>query len=786
MIMSEFDQWNNDKPETKAQEPQAQDMETKAQEPQIQDMETISQKEQATTLASEFQQTSNNEFQETKEIRKKRIPLWGFGIGVFAIAAVLLIIFFFNKTFFLSFANTIDCTILSPKDYYQKIEKRSMNSGIDSFTKTYGTFLETISSTKPTVPNIIQNNTGAAKVNFTFTLDPSFTESLDLEAIKPLEVSSSLFVKEQLAKSIIELKYDNTSIGTITSFLDFINMETLLQWNELSDKYLHFIQSNAESQSYEDYLQEYQELQEEISQILVDALADFPITEELLNKLLKKYNHIIYSQFDEVKREKNITVDVNGVTKKCTKLTVTLSEEDILQILTQLLNELEQDNEILTLINDFTVVSESEYKAAINLAKVFLEQYKPYISSSLDTADLILWVNEYGYIIGRELSINIDNQTVLSIGGKVIANAKDTGYEFSIEALDVKLRLGGSSKKVNDSYNGSIELALDDGESSTESFQVTYENFNLKNNNKIIQGNLTASTSLIPNYAIKMECDGNDRVQSISLSLLEKNQSLITLALKTEFIDFIDFEMPSSNILSANTQMKEYIDSLDYADYRSKLAKTFSVSEEDIDIYIASILYNFSSQNVMFPENEEIELPEGVTPDSDGYYSYELTTEEVKNRGEESSGYTFFNITMEALKPQLDTLIEKHLPNAIKKQETTESNQVSGMISDSSSYETTYFTCFHSWLDDLDSISVLYDTYSHKIISINIDLSDQETTETMLFEILKLLEPDFTDDQRESILQEIEADDYNSTLYGSSYINYDIFDTLYSASILAY
>lgn len=529
---------------------------------------------------------------------RKKTPIWLFGVlsGAAVIAIALIVCFMVP-----SISNSIALMTSTPEKYYQKVETASTKKTVNSICKFYEQIQSNLQLT-----NTKKNEKSAFDVNVNMKVDPDFANSnnsAELTNLNNIFIHGTSYITNEKLKSIMELKYGEDIFATFTSFMSAENQDTYFQLKELSENYVHGSSNlTADILNLNSlYSTGYYGFNSNLNDIL-ESLKDFPLTEDTLNTLLNRYDKIMVSELDDVTWEKNVSLTSNGVTSKCTKLMVSITGEDIYNILIETLKQAEKDNELKSLIQSFSPESkkltDSEYTAAISFLKVGLESYKSIITA-LDPTNMIVWVDQNGVIVGREFIIaqpSIDEDMNVELGYTTSYKSSDMGFEAWIDIAGYdggSIRLTGLSQKEKDTYSGDFEFIVEENNGNPFSIEFAYENFKVINKEKgYIQGKFTGSTMLAPDYQFILDCKAEKDSQDFTLELLEKSKQTGVVSFSMKEIPFEDFELPNANsstIYEAPDELNNYIEQANIDSYSQLLKDILPVEDADIDEFFSTI-----------------------------------------------------------------------------------------------------------------------------------------------------------------------------------------------------
>lgn len=168
----------------------------------------------------------------------------------------------------------------------------------------------------------------------------------------------------------------------------------------------------------------------------------------------------VLNEIDGAVLEKNVEIDVNGVSTECNTVTVKLTQKDIMRIIINIFNE--KEAEVKKILLDELKVPAEEVERFLKQAKEALDKAKDDKTINLGV-DLVLYVNNRGEYIGANVKIGAANTKVniKSLTVEEDKNTTKTGYE--ITAAGVRLLKGTITNVTNGTEKKqTIDIAIGD------------------------------------------------------------------------------------------------------------------------------------------------------------------------------------------------------------------------------------------------------------------------------------------------------------------------------------
>ena len=729
---------------------------------------------------------------------RKKAPKWIFAVAGIAAAAVITIVILLQVP---SISNAFSLITMSPAKYYAKVEKQNMNPGINAISEIYGkTMSYYIDGSDKT-----EEVKAGAKVDLKLNVNPTFAAMAGLEeykdALQNIEANSSVFVNNGKIKSIMELLYNNNKLGTLTYFMDTANNSMLMKIDELSDAYLSVNPGSVSSSLNNPALN----MEEQIA----SQLKDFPLTEEMLNKLLKRYINVIVDNLTQVTLEKNKELTIDPISGKCTEIKISISNDDIKKVAIAVLNKAADDKDLKDLVSKLGNITDSQYTAVIAAGKAAVDSYIP--AGNSNPVIMTVYVDNSGKIIGRSFDITSGAETV-SIGYNYVDTKDGLGYQGWIKQSGADLiTLTGNSLDGKDGADGEMKLLLNIPDMPVQA-SLAYNNVKVADKKKgYFNGSFTLSSDSLPGYSIVMDCTSEDSAQKINISLMEGSTADLSLEMNLSEIGYEDFDIPSdAKTYDMQTGMEDYLNNANMDGFLDNLGKALNIDPEilksglngsspslpdndpDIDIWDDGLNGDNkadepgddwdSSRDI---NTDALNLPDGVEVDEYGYYNYEVDYDTIMAAGKGSTGYTHFPVKASDILKDASDLASAILGEDCTVEEPYLSNQVSGCASEGSAYEYTYYSTKVIWTipDDYNNyISINYDTVTDEMIEVNIS-TNKDTMITSLISYAELLRgAKLSDSEKNEITEGLAISDDNYASYEfddiSFYISY-IGDTSY-------
>lgn len=497
----------------------------------------------------------------------KKSPLKPVIIGVAAAAVVAGVAFGAYKI--------VGGLLTSPKDAFKSAVKREANSAVEFVGKTFD----------------------SAKARYKKYADGYGYKgdmSLELSDSGKEWVSSNLGLDDDLEwLDKLELRYD----GNMKSKAIDLNMTASLNEDDLVEMNMYMDEDKIQFKmpDLSDYVLRYDvvDLEDmlgntsfldmtEMNSKFADAIPD----SKQLKKVTDKYIGIFVDNINDVERSSD-EVSAEDITVKATKLTATITGEELLDIQKRILEQIPEDEELKDIIiNGYDAYS--EYANMSNLGNglygvssstgeevydSFIELVEEELSDLEDseasdkTIEYSLWLSGKN-VIAKE--IVVDDESVLDYRAPM--KGSDIGVDFTMGSDYNFVRFSGSGQKKGSNITGDFVLEADGQE-----INITSNKFDLKGiENGNVDMDLEFGMDSYEDYTVGMKLSGDDKKSVLSVELLDDGDNLFTVNM-TANIDSgnVPKELDGEE-LDANddSDIEEYISDLDIEGFKESLEDT--------------------------------------------------------------------------------------------------------------------------------------------------------------------------------------------------------------------
>lgn len=460
-----------------------------------------------------------------------------------------------------------------------------------------GQVLKEISSSNEStlVENII-NNKYKEEAEMTFNVESNNTQIAN-QSIPAgnfnIKYSGLVDPENNSKSSETTLKYLTTDLFT----LKYIRNNDLyaLKSDEVVNKYLAFDNNNVKDFAKKLGIQDTSSIPNKIQQTDFEEL--FKITKEQEKALLQKYLGVINAQIskDKYKSQKDVTITVDSKDVNTTEYSLELTQDEVVRVLSSILNELKNDDVTLNIIIDKIRILDSENNITVN-------DLKNNIQNTIDDLNSIQTVN------GETIKI-----TVYASNGKLVRTEIKGGD--NIIYIDTEKK--DTSSRVILSFEKENELLQDNNTNRYEDIRINIQNAFPKIKKvelaKQIQENQNTIIAIVTlktgNETIKVSTQtktvvGDSVQENTTINVNISDNTYITARIKATKVPSSDIkieELTKQNSATINKFTPQYITTLSQA----IVNRLKSLYTEKLEIVNAQI----NSQNSNNEDNNNSLIP---------------------------------------------------------------------------------------------------------------------------------------------------------------------------------
>ena len=501
---------------------------------------------------------------------KKKLTAILISAGAILVVAALIL------AFFTPLSNFFRRTVSSPESYYQYVEKRSSSKLSDDAGDYYEAFVpaqETLSGR-------------SLDAELTLTLGDGLKQLLadsaqmDLDWFKDASVHVTSALGEDLGSANVDLSINGKQIINADGILDLEKLELLCRIPMFSSEYFR---APLEDVGYMmpadlDELLESEEFNQ--YQKILDAMPK----DDQVRKLIERYSGLITKQIETVEKGEQ-TIEVQGVSQKCTKLTATIDNETMLKIVKAVGEELLEDKDVEKIVvNMASALGEMSGEEDADYGKEVYEEMLEKIRELLDEAEnseeeidnveSVVFVDNSGKVIGRVLQLQDNVLEYLRP-----EDGEKFGLRLNVISDYASFTLTGDGLDRSGKIFGNFVLEYEGEELATIEIE-DFDKDGLKDGELKGAFTVTPSASLlqsgsvdipIPDLALRIEADCEEDKADLTISVLQKDNVYLTLAAKIR----LGHDDPSVKTAPQALDMEEWSSSIDSENAMQELYDAF-------------------------------------------------------------------------------------------------------------------------------------------------------------------------------------------------------------------
>jgi len=340
------------------------------------------------------------------------------------------------------------------------------------------------------------------------TLTMKFTPEdyiLDLLGQSGTKVNPTVFeiTEEVNGKDVyVNYIYKNGSKEIISADLWVTEKNLIMLLPALSDKYIS------------------QELEEGLGAALGgSSLASIePPSDKAVQKVIDKVYDEYFKLYKDAPVEKNVEVEVEGLSVKANKTDIKITAEDAAQLASALLEAVQDSDEIKDFISDYMTASNPYVYEDFDIDDM-LEQALEGLEDADDGGDEYIKMSVYvsgSDVVKRDIKF-VSDDAPWSVSYAVVTKGKDSASECEVESGDNSVKVTDKNTKKGSSYTGKTKVTtVSNGQKVTVGAE--YEDLAFDKENNVTGGKITVtSDALGESLKINLEFEKDSFTGSFTL-----------------------------------------------------------------------------------------------------------------------------------------------------------------------------------------------------------------------------------------------------------------------------
>lgn len=480
--------------------------------------------------------------------------------------------------------NTVAMMLKSPKDYYASIEKDYIEKGTNKLTEQSGALTDKkdvaidisadLTYDKDTVNSLLAQSGMGISI-----------EDIEQEIGIPLNsIGFDVIAASSKDKAYGKVGFGLNNVDLITAevLVDILEEELLVRIPELSDAFIRQTLDLEELGANFD-----------LDSIGVDYTKFETVKPEDVIALVQRYMNIVVDNVSNVELEKNQKVELGDITFECNIITVKLTNKDAVNIAKAVLAKAKDDAFIISLLPSLGL-SKEDYQKAIDeaLGQLNLE----FVAGDDSILEMYVYVDKLGNIIGREVTILDEKETIGSFGYYCVNDKEEDKFQFYISDEDDNtiLDVNGTSAKKGDLTSGEIGIDIyTPYDESFYNFEVKFQDVKseTKNGRLFQYGKYTLSAPLMFPGAVEISFDVDGNAQKSNLSVIMGTSKLVSLDVSTEILEGFDIPSVGSATIYDSDNIEEYAMTLDIYGFIEDISNKLGVDLSELMDELSYMFY---------------------------------------------------------------------------------------------------------------------------------------------------------------------------------------------------
>ena len=515
--------------------------------------------------------------------KKSKAPIFiGLGVALVALIAIIGFAVFAGQNFFKR-------TFSSATDYYKYVEKKNINNNAN--WKSYDAYvkrLSSINSSKYTQNISIELSDDAKE------LISDLSSEVDLSWFEKLDVDVEFAAKDKNYEMSMNSKVNDKDVVSFKAYADDENFYFTIP--DLTDDYIQVSKEYLSDNGFD-------------FDANMSSYESLP-SKDKLKTLTTKYLNTYLKNVSGVKKERT-KLEAAEVSQSVYKLSYTLEDDKIKDMLNALAKQAKDDDELKDVIRAFVQLSVasmgSNAKRLGVTADDLMDDYDSSLEEmleSLEDADfdgltftMAIYVDDGGNIVGRDINFASDESEIV-MKYAFTKKGKDVGILYSYDYDGSSIEFSGKGKLSGTNLSGEFSLVQGNDDDETTLFVVDVEKLNLaklgdENQEMALTikaedgiGDVYYGMSMLSGYALKLE---ENKSKSV-ITILDEESPLVTITgtEKVEATKKISIPEDMETYDIEDDGVTEWVETFDTDKFIDQLGET-DLPQEWVDAIEASL-----------------------------------------------------------------------------------------------------------------------------------------------------------------------------------------------------
>lgn len=518
--------------------------------------------------------------------------------------------------------NQVNLRVMKPENYYSWVTEENSKNFASSAKENYQKMIDRTSGGQSSNISLKYTATdGFRDYALNEILGEDYSNSGDEQSqmlaniinnINEVVIGCNASVKDNLLSGNIFASLNGENLASGDMAIDYDNFDYFMRVPELTEQWL--CMSMGESMdSYLYAMPSYQNIMKNPAEYL---------SAEELEDIIIRYTNVWNESVKDIELEKKESVDICDITVDYTVVSAEFTEADVLELFTNYINELKNDDIIKNIVvNKMEACTEDEYNSELDDILNDLAEEDTTDNDKTFTFDT--YIDPNGDIRGIKF---VQDTEEFFIGfGKDGDNVRGEMYFSEDNEKDFSVEL--YADEADDKYSGNIDFAFY-GYEETEQISIEFADYEVVNEDN---GYFNADVNLvIPDIdpiAIDFSSDGNSQDISYNINFDGTDYGTVTLNMSAN--DGADVSMPDKDgafVISPEMDSEPALE-----DY---------ISEENMNAFIYDILVKVGFSEDIATEGAA-DITEEIYSDYDDYEDYDWEDYDDFGGYDEDEAFTY-------------------------------------------------------------------------------------------------------------------------------------------------
>ncbi len=464
----------------------------------------------------------NNAVSGVERISKKKGKKIALISGITAVALVGGGTAAYNLSDFVK--NQVNLRVMKPANYYAWVTEENAKNFASSAKESY----------QKTIDRTANGQNGNVSLKYTTTdgfkdyalrslIGEDYSSYTDEESkmivdiinnINEVAIGSNVSVKDNLLSGDVFASLNGEKLISGDVALDYENFEYFMRVPALTEQWL--CMSMGEMMSNNDLT---------AMESLMKNPAEYLSPEEL-EDIIIRYSNIWNESVSDIELEKKESLDICDITVDYTVVSAEFTEADIIELATNYINELKNDNVIKNIVvNKMEACTEDEYNEELD--DILEELAEEDTSDSDISATFNTYIDPNGDI--RGIKLIADSEEFFMGFGKDGDNVRGEVYFSEDNEKDFSVEL--YADETDGKYNGNIDFTVYDSEDTTQ-VSVEFTDYEVVNeDNGYFNAGVTLIIPDVDPIAVDFISDGNSQDISYNINFDGTDYGTVTLSM---------------------------------------------------------------------------------------------------------------------------------------------------------------------------------------------------------------------------------------------------------------